>query len=140
MAGACLGLLLLVFPSLVFAARPWPDTSRRIVPFADQLPSDLNATQRWFAATHFAGTQKMLQSEIRAIRTYNTNFLCLHYQLGVGAGPAAFVVGDAWGSDWAYVNAQTNWFLRTTNGQRVHQTQWNWDIMDVRYTNGSAVS
>ena len=139
-AGAWLGLLLLVFPSHVGAARPWPDTSRRIVPFADQLPNDLNATQRWFAATHFAGTQKMLQSEIRALRAYNTNFLCLHYQLGVGAGPAAFVVGDAWGSDWTYVNAQTNWFLRTTNGQRVHQTQWNWDIMDVRYTNGSPVS
>ena len=78
-AGAWLGVwLLLVVPSLGWAARPWPDTSRRIVPFADQLPSDLNATQRWFAATHFAGTQKMLQSEIRAIRTYNTNFLCLH--------------------------------------------------------------
>ena len=54
-AGAWLGVwLLLVVPSLGWAARPWPDTSRRIVPFADQLPSDLNATQRWFAATHFA--------------------------------------------------------------------------------------
>ena len=122
------------------AARPWPDTSRRIVPFADQLPNSLNATQRWFAATHFAGTQKMLQSEIQALRVYNTNFLCLHYQLGVGAGTPAFVIGDEWGSDWTFVNAQTNWFLLTTNGQRVHQTQWDWDIMDIRYTNGAAVS
>ncbi len=136
-----LGLpLLLALPGLGFAARPWPDASLRIVPFADQLPGGLNATQRWFAATKFAGTQKMRRSEIRALRTYNTNFLCLHYQLAVGAGPAAFIVGDAWGSDWDYVNVQSNWFLRNASGQRIHQTQWNWDVMDVRYTNGGAVS
>ena len=86
-AKACLGLLL-AWPAVAAAARPWPDTRQRIVPFADQLPNSLNATQRWFAATHFAGTQKMLQSEIQALRVYNTNFLCLHYQLAVGAGPA----------------------------------------------------
>ena len=136
-----LGLLFcLASPLASPAARPWPDTSQRIIPFSDQLPNNLNATQRWFAATHFAGTQKMLQSEIQALRAYNTNFLCLHYQLGVGAGPAAFVIGDSWSSDWTFVNAQTNWFLLTTNGQRVHQTQWDWDIMDIRYTNGHAVS
>ena len=131
-------LMALSIPAL--AARPWPDTSQRIVPFADQLPGDLNATQRGFAATHFAGTQKMLQSEIQALRAYNTNFLCLHYQLGVGAGAAAFIVGNAWTSDWAFVNAQTNWFLTTTNGQRVHQNEWDWDVMDVRYTNGTPVT
>ena len=133
-------LFVLAVPLAGFAARPWPDTSQRIVPFSDQLPNNLNATQRWFAATHFAGTQKMLRSEIQALRAYNTNFLCLHYQLGVGAGSAAFIIGDSWDSDWTFVNAQTNWFLPTTNGQRVHQTQWDWDVMDVRYTNGAAVS
>ena len=107
------------------AARPWPDTSQRIVPFADQLPGDLNAAQREFAATHFAGTQKMLQSEIQALRAYNTNFLCLHYQLGVGAGAADFIIGNAWTSDWPFVDAQTNWFLTTTNGQCVHQNEWD---------------
>lgn len=138
-AKTCL-LFLLACPAIGRAARPWPDTSQRIVPFADQLPNSLNATQRWFAATHFAGTQKMRLSEIRALRAFNTNFLCLHYQLGVGAGTPAFVIGDDWGSDWTFVNAQTNWFLLTTNGQRVHQTQWDWDIMDIRYTNAAAVS
>ena len=127
-------------PSPTPAARPWPDTSQRIVPFCDQLPGNLNATQRWFAATHFAGTQKMRLSEIRAIREFNPDFLCLHYQLAVGAGSHDFIVGDSWTSDWSFVNAQTNWFLQTTNGQRVHQTQWNWDVMDVRYSNGIALS
>ena len=139
--GAWLGVFLFAaFSSPTSAARPWPDTRFRIVPFSDQLPNSLNATQRWFAATHFAGTQKMLRSEIQALRVYNTNFLCLHYQLGVGAGTPAFILGDAWGSDWAFVNAQSNWFLLNASNQRVHQAQWNWDVMDVRYTNGQAVS
>ena len=133
-------LLLALLPWSSLAARPWPDTSLRIVPFSDQLPNSLNATQRWFAATHFAGCQKMLRSEIQALRTYNTNFLCLHYQLAVGAGSANFIIGDTWGSDWSYVNAQSNWFFRNASTQRVHQTQWNWDLMDVRYTNGTPVS
>ena len=120
-------------------ARSWPDTRFRIVPFADQLPNSLTETQRWFAATKFAGTQKMLRSEIRALRAYNTNFLCLHYQLGVGCGPAAFIRGDAWVSDWTLVNAQTSWFLLNTTNARVHQTDWNWDVMDVRHTNGQPV-
>ena len=133
-----LGVLLATFllsSSQVHAARPWPDTRRQIVPFADQLPNSLNATQRWFAATHFAGTQKMLRSEIRQLRAYNPNFLCLHYQLAVGSGPAAFIRGDAWVSDWSFVNAQTNWFLLSLAGPRVDQTDWNWDLMDLRYTN-----
>ena len=133
-------LLCLAGPDASQAARPWPDTRFRIVPFSDQLPNSLSATQRWFAATHFAGTQKMLRSEIQALRAYNTNFLCLHYQLGAGAGAPPFILGDTWGSDWSFVNTQTNWFLLNPEGQRVHQTEWNWDVMDLRYTNGQPVS
>ena len=51
--------------------------------------------QRRFAATNLAGTQKMRRDEIRGIRAYNTNFLCLHYQLALGNGPADFVDGNA---------------------------------------------
>ena len=133
-------LLLLVASLAAHAARSWPDTRVRIVPFADQLPSSLSETQRWFAATHFAGTQKMLRPEIRALRVYNTNFLCLHYQLAVGSGPAAFIDGDQWVSDWAFVNAQTNWFLHNAYAQRAHQTDWNWDLMDIRYTNSTPIT
>ncbi len=129
-----------VLPFSGFAARPWPDTGSRIVPFSDQLPDGLSATQREFAATRFAGTQKMTRSAIRALRVYNPDFLCLHYQLAVGAGPEAFIVGDSWSSDWTYVDAQSSWFLQTAAGQRIHQTQWNWDVMDMRYVDGHAIS
>ncbi|MBU1692334.1 MAG: putative glycoside hydrolase family 15 protein, partial [Verrucomicrobia bacterium] len=118
------------------AARPWPDSSSRIVVFSDQLQPNLTAVQRQFAATNLAGTQKLRRSEIQAIRTYNTNFLCLHYQLGVGTGPELFVDGDSWSSDWDFVNTQSNWFLYNPQTQRVYHTTWNWYLMDVTYTNG----
>lgn len=121
-------------------ARPWPDTTARIAVFADQLPGALTAAQRQFAATHLVGTQKQRASELAALRVYNPGFLCLHYQLAVGQGPAAFITGDVWASDWAWVTTQTNWFLLNTLTQRVHQTAWNWDVMDIRHTSGVALT
>ena len=94
----------------------------------------MSEAQRQFAATNLAGTQKMRRSEIQAIRAYNTNFLCLHYQLAVGCGAHQFIDGDAWVSDWAVVNSRENWFLHNTSAQRVHQTAWDWDVMDVTYS------
>jgi len=111
--------------------RPWPDSSAAIISFADQLPSGMTEAQKRFAAQHLAGTQKQTLSGIRGLRAYNTNFLCLHYQLAVGCGPSAFIVGNNWTSDWAAVNNNTNWFLRNAAGSRVHQSAWNWDVMDI---------
>jgi hypothetical protein len=122
------------------AARPWPDTTARIGVFADQLPGSLTAAQRQFAATNLVGTQKQRASELAALRAWNTDFLCLHYQLAVGQGPAQFIAGDAWTSDWAWVSAQSNWFLLNAQTQRVHQTAWDWDLMDIRHTNGVALT
>jgi hypothetical protein len=122
------------------AVRPWPDTSSRIGVFADQLPGSLTAAQRQFAATNLAGTQKQRASDLAALRVYNTNFLCLHYQLAVGQGPELFIDGDAWVSDWTTVNAQTNWFLLNAQTQRVYQTSWNWYLMDLRHTNGTPLT
>ncbi len=116
------------------AARPWPDSSERIVVFADQLDSGMSADQLAFAATRLAGTQKMTRSDIRAIRAYNANFLCLHYQLALGCGPHDFIIGDDWTSDWATVNAHEDWFLHNASDQRVYQTAWGWDVMDITYT------
>ena len=132
--------LLLLAVAGAQAARPWPDSSTGTRVFADQLPGNLTDAQRRFAATHLAGTQKMTRSEIRAIRAYNSNFLCLHYQLGVGAGTNLFIDGDDWVSDWDHVNRQTNWFLLNPSGQRVHQTDWNWDVMNITYSNGAPVT
>lgn len=120
----------------VQAARPWPDATGRIVVFADQLPSDLTAAQRQFAATRLAGTQKQRRSDLAALRAYNPDLLGLHYQLAVGCGPHAFLDGNAWTSDWWFVDLQTNWFLLNARTQRVHQSAWDWDVMDIGYTNG----
>ena len=97
----------------------------------------MTEAQRSFAATNLAGTQKMRRSEIRTIRTYNTNFLCLHYQLAVGCGAHDFIDGDAWTSDWATVNSRESWFLHNGLAQRVNQTAWDWDVMDVTYSGGT---
>ena len=136
------GLVAGVFVALLLpsahAARPWRDSSARIVPFADQLPSTLSEAQRQFAATNLAGTQKMLRSEIQALRAFNTNFLCLHYQLGVGCGAHDFVMGDTWTNDLAFVNSQGSWFFRNPSSERVYQTDWNWDLMDITYTGATA--
>ncbi len=135
-AGIILGVVAISISTC--AARPWPDSSYRILVFADQLPGSLTAAQRQFATTNFVGTQKQLRSEIQALRAYNTNFLCLHYQLAVGCGPELFIIGDEWTSDWSMVSNQTNWFLLTAQTQRVHQTEWNWDVMNVTYSNSTA--
>lgn len=115
----------------VEAARPWPDSSARIVVFADQLNSGMSAEQLAFAAARLAGAQKMIRSDLRAIRQSNPDFLCLHYQLALGCGAHNFIVGDEWTSDWAEVNAREDWFLHNASGARVHQTAWDWDVMDI---------
>ena len=129
--------LLLAWARPAPGARPWPDTADRIAVFSDQLPGSLTAAQRAFAATNLAGTQKMRAADLAALRAYNTNFLCLHYQLAVGQGPAQFLDGNNWTSDWTFVNAQSNWFLLNAQTQRVYQTAWNWYLMDIRYSNGA---
>lgn len=122
------------------AARPWPESSSGTRVFADQLPGIMTEAQCRFAATHLAGTQKLTRSEIRSVRAYNPDFLCLHYQLGVGAGTNLFIDGEDWVSDWDYVNRQTNWFLLNPSGRRVHQIDWNWDVMNIAYSNGTPVT
>jgi len=46
-----------------------------------------------FTATHYVGTQKMTSDWATQIRQLNSNFIILHYQLAVGAGPVPFLVG-----------------------------------------------
>ena len=128
-------VLAAAFPGLASAGpRPWPDSSDRIRVFSDQLQESMSEAQRLFAATNLAGTQKMRSSELAAIRAYNTNFLCLHYQLAVGCGSHLFIDGDEWTSDWSAVNSRESWFLHNPSAQRVHQTAWDWDVMDITYS------
>ena len=116
------------------APRPFPDTRDRIRVYADQLPSQLTDAQWRFVATHYVGSQKMPRSWTRHVRRLNPNFLMLHYQLAVGLGPAPFLVGDRWVSDWPQVTRHEDWFLHDTAGHRLRQTAWNWDVADIRFS------
>ena len=78
-------------------ARKWPNTSSGIHVFNDQLASNLSDAQWRFAATHYAGTQKMLRRDADTWRSYNPDFLVLHYRLGIGLGCGPKL---QWGAMW----------------------------------------
>ncbi|HET6382782.1 MAG TPA: putative glycoside hydrolase [Armatimonadota bacterium] len=127
-------------PAMGAAARSFPDTTDQIRVFVDQLPVQLTDAQARFVASHYAGSQKMPVSWTRRIRRLNPNFLMLHYQLAIGAGPAAFLVGEQWTNDFATVTTHEDWFLHDTQGHRLLQPAWNWYVMDIRFKNGLPVS
>lgn len=113
--------------------RLFPDSRAHILIYADQMPAQLTPAQWQFVATHYVGSQKMTRSWTRRIRQLNPNFLMLHYQLAVGTGPAPFVVGDQWINDFAKVTRHENWFMHDAIGHRLHQTTWDWYVMDLRF-------
>jgi len=115
------------------AARSFPDTRAGILIYADQLPSQMTEAQMRFAATHYVGSQKMTRSWIRRMRRLNPHFLMLHYQLAVGAGPAAFLDGDQWTNDFAQVSQHESWFMHDAGGHRLLQPAWDWYVMDIRF-------
>ena len=86
-----------------------------------------------FAATHYAGSQKMTRAWTERMRRLNPRFLMLHYQLAVGAGPAPFVAGNQWTNDFNRVTRHEDWFVHDDQGHRLLQPTWNWDVMDIRF-------
>ncbi|MEI6633947.1 MAG: putative glycoside hydrolase [Chlamydiota bacterium] len=110
--------------------RQFPDTRSGIHLFSDQMQSDMTAAQCQFAATHYAGCQKMLLNDVGNLRAYNPGFIALHYQLGCGNGPAPFIDGNEWVSDWSIVNAQESWFMHS-GLSRLYMGAWNWYLMDI---------
>jgi len=95
-------------------ARTFADSSLGTRVFVDQLPdgtafffrlgvfsppskrvfssTGMSQAQMNFTATHYVGTQKMTADWATQIRQLNSNFIILHYQLAVGAGPVPFLV------------------------------------------------
>ena len=130
MAAIALILVATTAPPLSAQARFFPNTRSGIHLFSDQLQDGMTAAQYSFAANRYAGCQKMLLSDVRNLRSYNPGFIVLHYQLGCGNGPAPFIDGDVWTSDWAHVNAQDNWFMKS-GMSRLYQAAWGWYLMDV---------
>jgi hypothetical protein len=115
-------------------ARSFPDTSRRIGVFADQLPGDMTQAQRQFAATHYAGSQKLTLDQSRPLRAINPNFLVLHYHLAMWqSAPNVIYVVDRnkWGNDYPFVTTHEDWFWHNPAGQRVKSSQDGKLLMNV---------
>src|SRR3990172_1477698 len=84
-AAACLCLAAMLRAAQQPSARNFPDTTSSILVFSDQLnTSAMTEAQFQFAAAHYAGSQKLLPNATRRLRSYNPNYLMLHYRLGQG--------------------------------------------------------
>lgn len=129
------------------AARPWPETQSGIHVFNDQLSSGLSDAQWRFAATNYAGVQKMLRSDADRLRTYNPQLIILHYRLGLGLGyrttqndcePTGdwlFIIdGDNWVQEWpGDSRTQEAWFYHwpQSGKTRVLDCDYGWYLMEL---------
>jgi hypothetical protein len=103
-----------------------PKTTNCVAAFSDQISGGLSDLYVWFAATHFAGVQKMLKNDNDRFRTHNPNWVLVHYQLGMGASPAQYIRGvmvngsleSQWSASWPFVNSQESWFMHNSAGVR----------------------
>lgn len=125
--------------------RAFPDTTNGIFVFNDQLAAWSMSEAQWqFAATHYAGTQKVLRDDARHLRQYNPNFLVLHYRLGQALGHSepnascqpttnylSIIDGDQWVQEWpGDANVQENWFYHYA-GSRVFSCDYGHYIMEL---------
>jgi hypothetical protein len=118
-------LLAVLTASLV--ALPAP-TNDRIRVFSDQLPDGLSPGLVQFAATHYAGAQKLGASLTDQLKAKNPAFFMIQYRLGLGLGRTMQIrFGNAWVPEWP-AHPQAQWFY-LWHGQRVHQS-WGWYLMN----------
>ncbi|MDP3980306.1 MAG: DUF6067 family protein, partial [Chlamydiota bacterium] len=116
--------------------RLFPNTMSQTRVFSDQFPSRNSATdaQYQFAATKFAGVQKMRLSDVQALRAINPNFIVINYRLALGLGNTSIVWGDNWISEFQNASdkgLQEDWFVHAlSNGSRILHNEWNWYVMD----------
>jgi hypothetical protein len=124
-------------------ALPWPDTSRGVHVFNDQLPGGLPGALLRFAARHYDGTQKMLREDARRLRRVNRRFLILHYRLGEGLGYRTVsgsceprgdyiqvVEGNRWVREWPS-DPDPDWFYPYGGSRRVLLCDWGWYLTEL---------
>ena len=124
-------------------ARPWPDTTDGVYVFKDQLPASMTYAQYQFAATHYAGCQKMVRSAADLLRVFNPDFLILHRRPGTGLGyripdelgqPTGdwvkVIEGNNWTWEWPQ-DPRDEWFYAYGGADRVYQNQWGWYLCDL---------
>ncbi len=120
----------------------FPDTMDGIHVFNDQLAAwEMSEAQFEFAATHYAGTQKVFASDVRRLRSHNPNFVVLNYRLGLGLGyqnttgcePNGVWTDEIEGEKRMReypANPPDEWFFKW-KGQRVFFCDWGWYLMDI---------
>lgn len=129
----------------VVSARRFPDTTRGVHIFSDQLSAGMSDGQCSFSATHYAGAQKMLRIDADRLRAMNPSFVILHYRLGLGLGyrapesrcqPTGDWLAVIEGNDWVREypkSVEENWFYRYPEGSanRVYNCDWGWYLMNL---------
>ncbi len=145
---AVLALVLAVGLPALSQTRTWPDTTYGIFVFNDQLATgSMSEAQFKFAATHYAGSQKLLRDAARHLRQYNSNFLVLHYRLGQGLGYRSpnsscsptgsylqIIDKNAWVQEWPGDSiVQESWFYHYPS-LRVYNCSWGYYLMDLSST------
>jgi hypothetical protein len=127
------------------SARKFPDTTNGIFVYSDQFDtSGASEAQFAFAATHYVGAQKLLPGDAVHLRTYNANFLVLHYRLGLGLGyrsPSSGcaatggylqIIDGSWVQEWPGDSVVSpNWFFQYSGQPRVYNCAWGWYVMDL---------
>jgi hypothetical protein len=108
-------------------AQPAPTTDQIRV-FSDQLPDGLPAALVDFAATHYAGAQKLGAQLTDELKARNPQFFMIQYRLGIGLGRHTQIrFGNTWVNEWP-AHPQARWFY-TWHGKRVFQS-WGWYLMN----------
>jgi hypothetical protein len=86
----------------------------------------LSSSQISYLASHFnmiISDFFLSQSAIASLKAANPNIIVLGYCDGIGVNAAY--------SYWSTVNANENWFLHTTSGNRIKHSGWGWYLMDI---------
>lgn len=135
LSAVCIFLLVFITcPGQVIARREFPSSLYGIQVFNDQLPESMSEGQVQFSAQNYAGCQKVPHSTAQRLRSYNNNFLILHYRLGLGLGYqnngswVHYIRGDDWVREWPD-SVEDQWFYQWS-GSRVRNNSWGWYLID----------
>jgi hypothetical protein len=116
---------------LVPSNSAFPNTSDGIYILSDQLNQNLSDQMVKFIASYYVGTQKMLPTENARYVAENSQWVLLDYRLATASGPVQYITGGQWDSDWDSVSANEDWFMHNADGERLHNSDFNWDLHDI---------
>jgi hypothetical protein len=125
--------------------RTFPPTANGVVVFSDQLDtSSMTEALFKFAATHYAGSQKLLPQDARHLRRYNAGYIVLHYRLGQGLGYRSpdsncrptggylQIIDGTWVQEWPGNKVvKPEWFFPWSGKSRVYNCNFGWYLMEL---------